>query len=79
MMYFIPGLAATTTANVEARQNHDQRTTAIAVCVFVEDEAFGGALRRVTCDAIELVGGAVDASGRCPSPASRRFRASVFG
>jgi hypothetical protein len=79
MMYFSPGLAAAATSNVEARQSHDQKTTAIAVCVFMEDEAFGGALRRVTCDAIELVGGAVDASGRRPSPASRRFRASVFG
>jgi hypothetical protein len=78
-MYFSPGLAAAATATVEARQSHDQRTTAMTICVFVEGEAFGGALRRLTCDAIELVGGAVDASGRCPSPASRRFRASVFG
>jgi hypothetical protein len=64
MMYFSPGLAAAATANVEARQSHDQQTTAIAVCVSVEDEAFRGALRRVTCDAMEVVGGVVDASGR---------------
>jgi hypothetical protein len=79
MMYFSPGLAAAATVNVEARQSHDQKTTAITVCVSVEDEAFGGALMRVTCDAIGVVGGVADASGRCPSPASRRFRASVFG
>ena len=79
MMYFSPGLAAVATANVEARHSHNQKTTAMTVCVFVKGEAFGDALRRLTCDAIELVGGAVDASGRCPSPASRRFRASVFG
>jgi hypothetical protein len=79
MMYFSPGLAAAATANVEVRQSHDQKTTAITVCVFVEDETFEGALRRLTCDVMEVVGGAADASGRCPSPASRHFRASVFG
>jgi hypothetical protein len=63
MMYFSPGLAAAATADVQARQNHDQKIIAITVCVFVEDEAFGGALRRVTCDAIEVVGSA-DVSGR---------------
>jgi hypothetical protein len=79
MMYFSPGLAAAATANVEARQSHDQKTTAMTVCVFVEDEASEGSLRRLTCDVMEVVGGAADASGSCPSPAVRRFRTSVFG
>ena len=66
-------MAAAATANVEARQSHDQRTTAIAVCIFVGDEAFGGAVRRVTCNAIEVVGGAANALGRCPSPRGATF------
>ena len=79
MMYLSPGLAAAATANVEARHSHNQKTTAMTVCVFVENEVFEGALRRLTYDVMEVVGGVADASGRCPSPASRRFRASVFG